>query len=91
MPSPAERAAAKKKPKPPGPAGRKVVWVCRIREVRTRMKLTLRDVEAGTGLHNGHVSQIEGGAELSLSNARVIARYFAMTVEELWPRRVDGE
>lgn len=93
MPSPAERMAAHKSRKPTAPAGRKVVWVCRIREVRTGLKppLSLRDVEKGTGLDSGHVSQIENGTELTLGNARVLAKFFGKTVEELWPRRCDGE
>lgn len=51
------------------------------------MKLTLRDVGIGTGLDSGHLSQIEHGAELSLTNARRIAQFFEMPLEVLWPRR----
>lgn len=72
-------------PPPAAPAGRRPVWVCMVRERRVELGLSLRDLERAVGLGSSHLSQIEGGAELNLSNARRLAFFFQAAVEELWP------
>lgn len=83
--TPAERFAAKKVRKPAS-TGRKTVWVCRVRELRESLGLTLRDVERATGVSNATVCHIEQGFDPQLSTARKLAEFFGTTVEHLWPK-----
>lgn len=85
MPTPAERAAARKPKK--HPPRRPVVWVCRVREFREKHGLSLRDVERETGITNATVYNIEIGNETTLGHARALAVFFGTTVDVLWPRR----
>lgn len=91
-PTPAERMAAAKvhRPKPPtADRQRKVCWVCRIAEVRERLGLTTEDVASATGISSTSIWAIEKGVNPRLTNARRIATFFGMTVEEMWPEEVS--
>lgn len=68
---------------------RKLPFICRIKELRLSLCLTLRDVEKETGVNNSSLCLIERGADLTLSNALVLATFFGRTIEELWPSKKD--
>jgi hypothetical protein len=48
-----------------------------LKEVRTREHLTVRDIEALTGVPFNSVSRFERGHDLYLSNALLLARWLA--------------
>lgn len=81
--TPAEKASKTKPRRDPRP-GVKAVWRCRLRDKRTKMGLSLRDVEKGTGVSAPTISRAERGDDLILSHAVALARYFGVAVEELW-------
>lgn len=62
------------------------IWECRLRERRKALKLTLRQVAERIGFSIGHVSAIEHGAETTLRTARLLADFFGVTIEDLWPK-----
>ena len=55
-----------------------------LRRLRTALTYSLRDVEAATGISNGHLAQIELGAtEPSLSVLRSIASFYGTSLGDL--------
>lgn len=68
-------------------APRKVFWVCRIRDRREALRLSLRDVAGAVRLSVTALHQIEHGTDPQLTTARRLAEFFGCGVEELWPKR----
>lgn len=95
MLSPAEMLAAQKKlnPQPYGKLVRryKCVWVCKIKDMRNALGLSLRDIEQATGINNVTLSFIERGAEPTLSNAYRLAEFFGKPLNEIWPEKIKEE
>lgn len=74
-----------------GGSGRKLVWKCRLHEMRDKLNLTLRDIEAQTGVSSANLSTIEYGTDLQLTTAVAIAEFFGVSVAEMWPARLSAE
>lgn len=89
--TPAEQLSARlrKRSRPVG--GRKVVWCCKLLEKRRALDLSLRDIEAATGINNATLSQTERGADPTLLTAWKIAAFFGCTVEEIWSEPIRPE
>ncbi len=79
--TPAEQLAADK----PHRARRAATWVCRLRDERKRLGLTLREVSERVGMWLGTLADIERGSEPALTTARKLAAFYGMSVESLWP------
>lgn len=90
MTTPAERAAAKKKPRGVGPA-RARRWKCGVRLLRESMGLSLRDVERETGVSNATLSHVERGCDTTLRTALRLAAFFGVPVEVLWAPANKGK
>jgi DNA-binding XRE family transcriptional regulator len=90
--TPAEKLAAKKPwrrpPRNKAPYKRRAVWVCRCREFREALRLSLRDVAAAVKLSVTALHQIEHGTDPMLETARRLADFYDLSVETLWPRRI---
>lgn len=66
---------------------RKKLWHCRVGTFRRDKGLTLRDVEAATGISNANICQIEHGMDLNLSTAMTLAMFLDAQISELWCKR----
>jgi DNA-binding XRE family transcriptional regulator len=64
---------------------RAVKHSCQLKLIRLRLGISQRQVANAVGVSRGTIENAEIGAELSLSNARAIAAFFKMSVDELWP------
>lgn len=54
----------------------------RIKKLRIEMCLTLRQLEAATGISNGFLSQVERGRQdMSLSRAVLLAKFLGVSVD----------
>jgi DNA-binding XRE family transcriptional regulator len=74
-----------------GGSGRKLVWNCKLHEMRDRLNLTLRDIESQTGVSSANLSTIEYGTDPQLTTAVAIADFFGVSVAEMWPsRRIES-
>jgi len=85
--TPAERVAkAKMNHREPSNAKsvRNVVWVCRLREKRRALRLSLDDVAEAVGVSKTALHQIEHGTDPMLTTARRLAGFFGCAVEDLW-------
>ena len=82
--TPAEQLASTKKPR-----GKRTYSAhnCNVARHRLSLGLTIRDVQVATGLSIGFISQVEHGCEISLTNARKIATFFGLSIDELWPAK----
>lgn len=82
--TPAEKVAAKKKPRrtpekrPAGPLKNS------LRDRRQKLRLSLRDVVDATGVCLTSVCYAERGADLMLSTAVRLAKFYGSTVDEIW-------
>lgn len=65
------------------------VWVCKLREIRDRVGLTLDDVAEALDLTRSLVHRLEHGHETTLAHARRVAAFFGVTVEEMWPQMAN--
>lgn len=78
-------------PPPPARPLAGAVWVCRLREVRAKARVSVPDVARSTGLSRNTLYNIERGGDLLLSTARQLAELFGEPIEALWrprpPRR----
>ena len=81
--TPAEKLAARKLRKDSAQP-RKVVLICRVRAARQKLRLSLRDVERETGVHNVTLCDAERGCNITLTNALRLAKFFGVSVESLW-------
>lgn len=87
--TPAEKFSKKYgKTKMAHPSGRKVVWHCRILEMRRELGLTLREIEGETGVSSAVLSTIEHGTDPQLSTASRIAAFFGKPIHEIWTGRI---
>lgn len=77
--------------RPSRPVGRRVVWKCKLNEMRHVLNLTLRDIEGAISVSSAVLSTIEHGTDPQLTTARRIADFFGCTVEEMWPALVDSQ
>ena len=61
-----------------------------LKILRRSRGLSLRDVEQETGISNAYLSQLEIGRAVNptLDKARTLARFFNVTVDELFPEEV---
>lgn len=89
--TPAEKLA-KKKPwmrgkrnGPPHP--RRVVWICRVREVRESLRISIKDVAKALGMSISGLWQIEMGSDPMLTTVRMLCAFFGKTEMELWPEK----
>lgn len=62
---------------------------CALRKIRKELGLTLRDVEKGSGVNLPGIWRCEIGAEVELSKALKLAKFFGVPVEQLWKLK-DG-
>jgi DNA-binding XRE family transcriptional regulator len=88
--TPAEKLSAKKpwRREPRNKVqDRKVTWVCRVREVRESLRLSLEDVALAVKLSKTAYWQIEHGGDPQLTSARRIADFFGKSEKDLWPER----
>lgn len=77
MTTPAENLASLK------PAKREV---SKLRELRIAMNLTLKDVGSACGMSYAGLGYVERGRNPPhLEKAQLLARFFGVTVDELWP------
>lgn len=62
-----------------------MLWNERLKEARRRMQLSLRAVEAATGISNPYLSQLENGfvAEPGFFLMVKLARFYGLELEEL--------
>jgi DNA-binding XRE family transcriptional regulator len=85
--SPAEKLA-KKKPWRRAPRNskyvRKITWVCRLREIREALRLSLDDAALGIGLSKTAYWQLEQGTDPMLTTASRVAMFFGRTMNEIW-------
>ncbi len=83
--TPAEQLAKDKGPRrPPSEPARTKQFSCKIREKRNALNLSLRDVGAATGVSANSLLLIEQGYGPTLKTALHLARFFGVSVEELW-------
>lgn len=63
-----------------------------LREVRTSLNLTLRDVSNRSGLAFSYISNLERGNQSNptISVARSLSRVYGMTIDELFPENVEA-
>lgn len=85
----AEKLAKKKNRRPrTAPrelSGRRKKWNCLIPAKRNELGLTVADVASAVGLTCSSVSVIERGADPQLTSAHRLAKFFGMTIDQLWP------
>lgn len=85
--SPAEKLAKAKAANPQQPAARRRVWKCNLREFRTALNLTQRDVAAAVGLSCAGYHQIENnGSDVCLSTCVKLAEFFGKPILEIWEK-----
>lgn len=59
-------------------------FICYVTVERQNLGLTQRDVAKATGLSNQNIANIELGRNCNLDTAMILAKFFEMTVDELW-------
>lgn len=88
--TPAQRLAETKKrkrqPRNSTTAKRRGAWVCRVRDKRNALDLSLRDVATAVGISYPGLHQIEHGGDPMLTTATKLAAFFGCTITELWPQ-----
>jgi DNA-binding XRE family transcriptional regulator len=87
--TPAEKLASLKpwRREPRNGVYRRVVWDCKVREIRESLRVSIRDVAKAVKMSVTALWQIEMGGETTLSTARKLTVFFGKTVEELWPKK----
>ena len=83
MLAPYERLARKIRRRQPRRAARCHPLICLVRGLRREARLTMRDVAQGSGVC-APLSDIERGANTTLTTAFKLAAFFGKPVEELW-------
>jgi transcriptional regulator with XRE-family HTH domain len=66
----------------------RVAWRSELFRIRKSWGLTLRQVAKGTGISISTLNRAERGADIYLSHATKIAKYFGLTILELWPPKL---
>ncbi len=77
------------RPKNPSPSTaeayrRRTVFQCKLRELRIKRGMYAHEVGQELGISASFMSEIESGRSLSLERALSIARYFGVTVNDIW-------
>jgi len=96
MLSQAEQLAKTKRHRKPRRIGqqktaRRVHWVCRIRDVRESLGLSIRDVAEACGFSVAGLWEIEHGTDPMLTSAMRLAEFYGKNFSELWPARLTGK
>lgn len=92
--TPAEKVASKKKPRRKSLSGntqRPRKWVCKLREKREALGLSMRDVAEHTGYTVSTLFEIENGTDPQLTTAMKLAEFFGCMVNDLWPSRLKDK
>lgn len=85
--TPAERLAKQKAKSDKKPAVVRRVWNCHLRELRTALNLSQRDVAAAVGLSAAGYHQIENcGNDVCLLTAVLLSEFFGKPVNEIWTK-----
>jgi DNA-binding XRE family transcriptional regulator len=83
--TPAEKLAKRKAAMPSKPNAVRRVWDCRLRELRTALNLTQRDVAEAVGLSAAGYHQIETcGNDVCLSTCVKLSAFFGKPITEIW-------
>lgn len=83
--TPAEKLAKQKVKATPAAVRR--VWDCQLRELRTALNLTQRDVAAAVGLSGAGYHQIETcGNDVCLSTCVKLSEFFGKPITEIWTK-----
>lgn len=61
---------------------------CQLKKRRVALGLSLNDVATATNLTAQTIHNAERGGDMKLSKALVLSRFYAATIEELWPTDV---
>lgn len=88
-PTPAEELAAAKSAAPARitPARKDGVLICKCRELRQSLRLTIADVVMATGISAAGYHAIEQGCETTITTARKLSVFFGRSIDELWPAK----
>jgi putative transcriptional regulator len=88
--TPAEKLAKSKESNPKNgsrPSAVRRVWKCQLRELRTSLDLTQRDVAAAVGLSAAGYHQIETcGNDVTLGTAVKLSEFFGIPISEIWTK-----
>jgi len=86
--SPASKLAATKQREPRNQKTdcprRKRVCVCRCREHRHKLGLTIDDVAAALQMSKANISELERGSEVQLTTCFKLAAFYGHRIDELW-------
>lgn len=84
--TPAEKLAKEKKKRPqPKRAERQIPpFNCILKQLRTSVGLSLRDVEKATGVNNVTLWKLEYGYDACLTTAMKLAAFYGMRVDDIW-------
>lgn len=69
----------------------KVVWKCRIRELRSELKLSISRISRSLGISDMGLHFIEHGGNPGLQTAQKICRFFGKPIHEIWPETAKGD
>lgn len=75
---------AKKKPRPKA-KNKPILWECRLLEVRVAKGLTRKAVSKVTSITEVQIWRLETGANVRLSTAYVLAKFYGLSIDYLWP------
>jgi DNA-binding XRE family transcriptional regulator len=64
--------------------------VCRLKKYRTDAALSFDRLAAATGVNKSTLYYAEQGQDLLLSNARRLADYLGVALDDLWPPAAGG-
>ena len=82
--TPAEKLAKSKRQRKDPPNLRRV-WKCNLREMRTALNLTQREVASAVGLSCAGYHQIETtGNDVCLSTCVKLSKFFGKSILEIW-------
>lgn len=73
-----------------GPTGPAFAGKCLLTESRVKVGLSMENVAKATGINAGTIKRYETGGEPGLSLAFRLAKFFGVTVYDLWPEFADG-
>lgn len=63
---------------------RKFPWLCRITELRHKLRISLDDVAKEVGISKTALWQIEHGTDPMLTTAKKLAAFFGKVIEDIW-------
>jgi len=85
--TPAEKLAQTRPRKRPrrNASARVPVLVCKVRDVRESLNLSLNETAKAIGMSVSGLHVIEHGADTQMTTAKKIAKFYGKTISELWP------